>query len=91
MWPPLVVCAVYVYKQFIQNHYIILSVSLAVEKWQLLGALADATRVCVFVSQWGKKQHFHLGLEPQKLVTKTKKKTKQNTQLKSSKLCLQSF
>ena len=37
------VCVVYVYKQFIRHHYIILSVSLTVEKWQLDGVLTDAT------------------------------------------------
>lgn len=48
------VCVVYVYEQFIQHHYIILSVSLTVEKWQLDGALTDAAkhvRVCVFSHQ----------------------------------------
>lgn len=35
-------CVVYVYKQFIQRHYLILSVSLTVEKWQLDGVLTDA-------------------------------------------------
>lgn len=43
------VCVVYVYEQFIQRHYIILSVSLTVEKWQLDGVLTDVS-VCVCVS-----------------------------------------
>ena len=47
MTSPLV-CVVYVYEQFIQHHYVILSVSLTVEKWQLGGAFTDATKsVCL--------------------------------------------
>lgn len=41
MVPPLEY-VVYVYKQFIQHHYFILSVSLTGEKWQLGGVLTDA-------------------------------------------------
>lgn len=41
------VCVVYVYEQFIQHHYIILSTLLTVEKWQLDGRLTDAASVCV--------------------------------------------
>ena len=36
------VCVVYVYKQFIQQHYIILSALLTVENWQLGKELTDA-------------------------------------------------
>ena len=52
---------VYVYEQFIRHHYIILSVLLTVEKWQLDGVLTDATTcvcvcmcvcVCVLTSLW---------------------------------------
>lgn len=37
------VCVVYVYGQFITHHYIILSVLLTVERWQLHGVLTEAT------------------------------------------------
>lgn len=52
------VCVVYVYEQFIQHHYIILSVLLTVAKWQLDGVLTDpvvCVYVCVYLPASGKK------------------------------------